>query len=110
MSLAHPNPEYIIPTFCIKFVTICADTGVGVALARGQLPSFERRRQLTNGCDILVVTPGTLNQYMEEKWISVANVHFIVIDEADKFIAVSPFHIFFIPTSINFSLSPITGG
>ncbi|KAF7640232.1 hypothetical protein Mgra_00000060 [Meloidogyne graminicola] len=66
--------------------TLAFKTEVGVAYARGQLPFFESRRQLEDGCDILVITPGRLKEYLEKGLTLVDSVNFIVIDEADKFI------------------------
>ena len=64
-------------------------TKVGVAFARGGMPRYDSRKQLTSGCDILVCTPGRLNQYFREGEILLNNLQFIVIDEADKFLSVS---------------------
>lgn len=66
-------------------------TGVGVALARGRMPDYECRKQLEEGCDILVITPGKLTDYLNHNRIKLDNVHFIVIDEADKFISEDDF-------------------
>jgi len=53
------------------------------------MPFEEGRRQLANGCDILVITPGRLQHYLNDGWIFVDGTQFVVIDEADKFIVVS---------------------
>uniref|UniRef100_A0A915M4I1 ATP-dependent RNA helicase n=1 Tax=Meloidogyne javanica TaxID=6303 RepID=A0A915M4I1_MELJA len=66
--------------------TLAYGTQVGVAYARGQMPFEEGRRQLANGCDILVITPGRLQHYLSDGWIFVDGTQFVVIDEADKFI------------------------
>uniref|UniRef100_A0A915LXQ0 RNA helicase n=1 Tax=Meloidogyne javanica TaxID=6303 RepID=A0A915LXQ0_MELJA len=64
--------------------TLAYGTQVGVAYARGQMPFEEGRRQLANGCDILVITPGRLQHYLNDGWIFVDGTQFVVIDEADN--------------------------
>ncbi|CAK5045049.1 unnamed protein product [Meloidogyne enterolobii] len=71
--------------------TLAYGTQVGVAYARGQMPFEEGRKQLANGCDILVITPGRLQHYLNDGWIFVDGTQFVVIDEADKFIVEESF-------------------
>jgi len=42
-------------------------------------------RDLKNGiCDIIVATPGRLNDFFQKKFVSFAKVKFLVLDEADR--------------------------
>lgn len=50
----------------------------GGAEARGQLQELDR------GCDILIATPGRLLDFIERGKISLANVIFLCLDEADR--------------------------
>ncbi len=41
-------------------------------------------RQLELGVDILVATPGRLEEHLEAGNVSIANLEFLVFDEADR--------------------------
>jgi superfamily II DNA/RNA helicase len=43
-----------------------------------------QRRQLQRGVDILVATPGRLTDLIEQRWVSLADVDIVVVDEADR--------------------------
>ena len=50
----------------------------------GGVPSREQLLQLASGVDILVATPGRLNDFLDRELISLECVRFFVLDEADR--------------------------
>ncbi len=40
--------------------------------------------ELSNGCDIIVATPGRLNDLVERGVVSLGEVGFLILDEADR--------------------------
>jgi ATP-dependent RNA helicase DDX3X len=57
------------------FVAVCV---YGGAAARGQLSG------LASGCDLLVATPGRLQDFVERGMVSLASIQFCILDEADR--------------------------
>lgn len=41
-------------------------------------------RDMQNGCDILVATPGRLIDFLKSKTIKLTDINFLIIDEADR--------------------------
>jgi ATP-dependent RNA helicase DeaD len=58
--------------------------GVRVVLAYGGTSAHEQRRMLTEGCDLLVATPGRLLDFVNSAWLSLRKVRYLVLDEADR--------------------------
>ena len=58
--------------------------GVRTVLAYGGTSSGEQKRFLTEGCDILVATPGRLLDFLNSAWLSFRSLRFMVLDEADR--------------------------
>ena len=50
----------------------------------GGAPIAFQMRQMDRGCDLLVATPGRLNDLLERGKISLSNVKYLVLDEADR--------------------------
>lgn len=41
-------------------------------------------QELASGCDLIVATPGRLNDLVDRGCVSLSQVHFLVLDEADR--------------------------
>ncbi|KDN46135.1 DEAD-domain-containing protein [Tilletiaria anomala UBC 951] len=54
------------------------------AVVYGGADIGQQLRQIERGCDLLAATPGRLVDLMERSRISLANVRFLVLDEADR--------------------------
>ncbi|CCF59691.1 hypothetical protein KAFR_0H02820 [Kazachstania africana CBS 2517] len=50
----------------------------------GGAPIGNQMRELDRGCDLLVATPGRLNDLLERGKISLMNVRYLILDEADR--------------------------
>jgi ATP-dependent RNA helicase DDX3X len=61
--------------YCTGIATVCIYGGADV---RDQVKSIDR------GCDLLVATPGRLVDLIERGRLGMDNVHFLVLDEADR--------------------------
>ena len=58
--------------------------GVRVVLAYGGTSTHDQRRLLTEGCDMLVATPGRLLDFVNSAWLSLRKVRYMILDEADR--------------------------
>ncbi|CAN6681182.1 unnamed protein product [Malus baccata var. baccata] len=56
----------------------------GVVVAYGGAPISQQLRMLERGCDILVATPGRLVDMIERSRVSLRNVKYLALDEADR--------------------------
>ncbi|XP_073151036.1 DEAD-box ATP-dependent RNA helicase 52C-like [Henckelia pumila] len=59
-------------------------TGVRVVVAYGGSPIVAQLRNLEKGVDILVATPGRLVDMIERSKVSLRNVKYLTLDEADR--------------------------
>ncbi|KAJ1541593.1 DEAD-box ATP-dependent RNA helicase [Saccharomyces cerevisiae] len=57
---------------------------VKACVVYGGSPIGNQLREIERGCDLLVATPGRLNDLLERGKISLANVKYLVLDEADR--------------------------
>jgi ATP-dependent RNA helicase RhlE len=58
--------------------------GVRTVLAYGGTSSSGQKSELTQGCDLLVATPGRLLDFLGQGWVSTRRTKFLVLDEADR--------------------------
>ena len=60
------------------------NTYINTVVVYGGEKTFPQKYELQEGCDIVIGTPGRLIQFLEEGIISLSQVKFLVIDEADE--------------------------
>ncbi len=61
-----------------------SSAGLRIALAHGGKDYQRQRDQITQGCDILIGTPGRLLDYHRQQVFSLNHIQAIVLDEADR--------------------------
>eukprot|EP00166_Cyanidium_caldarium_P002647 ctg_2583.g518 len=91
MRRSHPTYLILAPTRelasqifseCKKF---CHATGIRAAVIYGGSENTrEQLRAVENGVDVVVATPGRLLDFIDRGRISLANVQFLTLDEADR--------------------------
>ncbi|CAF1847945.1 unnamed protein product [Brassica oleracea] len=59
-------------------------TGVKVVVAYGGTPIDQQLMELEKGVDILVATPGRLNELLERATVTMQMIKFLALDEADR--------------------------
>lgn len=67
-------------------------TPLSTAVVFGGVPIGRQREQLARGVDILVATPGRLLDLIENRWLTLAGVQVLVLDEADRMLDLGFIH------------------
>ncbi|CCD24975.1 DEAD-box ATP-dependent RNA helicase DED1 NDAI_0E01590 [Naumovozyma dairenensis CBS 421] len=62
----------------------CYRSWVQPCVAYGGAPIGNQMREMDRGCDLLVATPGRLSDLIDRGKISLSNVKYLVLDEADR--------------------------
>jgi len=78
-----PTRELAIQIFdeCKKF---SAGTRIRACILYGGAPMGGQLRDLERGCDVIIATPGRLTDVMDRGKVSLANIRFLILDEADR--------------------------
>jgi len=63
---------------------LCFKTDIRVASIYGGADAMPQLKQLAEGCEIIVCTPGRLEDFLGRGVISMEEVEFLVLDEADR--------------------------
>ncbi len=86
----RPHALILVPTrelatqVATALTPLAAARGLWLAPIYGGVSMVRQIRMLTQGVDIVIATPGRLNDLIERGEISMAAVKFVVIDEADQ--------------------------
>jgi ATP-dependent RNA helicase RhlE len=66
------------------FVKMAAGTGIRASIAVGGLSENAQLRNIRNGSQVLIATPGRLSDFMGRNLVDLRNVRILVLDEADR--------------------------
>jgi ATP-dependent RNA helicase RhlE len=67
-----------------EVVRFANNWGMRVVTIYGGVELEKQARLLNRGVDVIVATPGRLNDHIEQGNANLANVNFLVLDEADR--------------------------
>jgi ATP-dependent RNA helicase RhlE len=67
-----------------SFATYGRHTALSHACIYGGVSQFHQTRQLHRGVDILVATPGRLEDLMEQRHVDLSQITILILDEADR--------------------------
>uniref|UniRef100_A0A0K0EVQ9 RNA helicase n=1 Tax=Strongyloides venezuelensis TaxID=75913 RepID=A0A0K0EVQ9_STRVS len=62
----------------------CDESQYECAKLYGQISNSYLQRELDSGCDILVSTPGRLNEFLFKEYLHLNKLRYVVLDEADR--------------------------
>jgi ATP-dependent RNA helicase RhlB len=86
----HPRALVIAPTRELALqihkdaVLLGADTGLKFGLAYGGVDYEKQRKQLEDGVDVLIGTPGRIIDYFKQHVFNLKQIDVMVLDEADR--------------------------
>jgi ATP-dependent RNA helicase RhlE len=87
---SHPRVLVLTPTRELAVqvheatVSFAMGTGLRAVVIYGGVSQGSQERELNKGCDIIVATPGRLNDLIQQHVVSLTSVEFLVLDEADR--------------------------
>ena len=89
-SCSYPVCLIIVPTrelaeqIYIEARKLLYKTGIVVCKCYGGVPNDTQIRELRQGVDIVIGTPGRLNEFIEKKILYLNLIKYLVIDESDR--------------------------
>ena len=86
----RPHALVLVPTrelanqVADELAPFAAERGLWLTAIYGGVSMVRQIKALRSGIDIVIATPGRLNDLLEQRELSVADVGFVVLDEADQ--------------------------
>jgi ATP-dependent RNA helicase RhlE len=68
----------------VCFAQLGADTGIRAAVVVGGLNEQTQLQNIRKGAQVIIATPGRLNDFLDRKLVKLGAVHNLVLDEADR--------------------------
>ena len=85
-----PQALVLVPTrelaiqVCTEAKKLLYKTNIIACAIYGGVKYFEQKRELEKGADLIISTPGRLNDFLNQRVISLRETRFLVLDEADR--------------------------
>ena len=81
--ILSPTRELAIQ-ISVAFANLAAGTGIRSAVVVGGLNEQSQLQAIRKGAQVVIATPGRLNDFLERKLIKLGSAHTLVLDEADR--------------------------
>jgi ATP-dependent RNA helicase RhlE len=65
-------------------VSFAHKSGLRAVVVFGGVSQRTQERELSRGCDVMIATPGRLNDLIQQRVVSLSAVEYLVLDEADR--------------------------
>lgn len=62
------------------------DSIVACRVLYGQVSVAHQKSKISQGCHVLVATPGRLRDFVERGWIGFSNIKYVILDEGDRLV------------------------
>lgn len=66
------------------FILLAKGTGLRATVVVGGLSETRQLHEIRRGTNVLIATPGRLNDYLDRRLVNLSNIHTLILDEADR--------------------------
>ncbi|HEY1760366.1 MAG TPA: DEAD/DEAH box helicase [Bryobacteraceae bacterium] len=81
--ILSPTRELAIQ-ISVAFTNLAAGTGIRSAVVVGGLNEQSQLQSIRRGAQVVIATPGRLNDFLERNLVKLGSAHTVVLDEADR--------------------------
>jgi ATP-dependent RNA helicase RhlE len=81
--ILSPTRELAIQ-ISVAFANLATGTGIRAAVVVGGLNEQSQLQTIRKGAQVVIATPGRLNDFLERKLVKLGSAHTVVLDEADR--------------------------
>ncbi len=81
--ILSPTRELAIQ-ISVAFANLATGTGIRSAVVVGGLNEQSQLQTIRKGAQVVIATPGRLNDFLERKLVKLGSAHTVVLDEADR--------------------------
>ena len=81
--ILSPTRELAIQ-ISVAFANLATGTGIRSAVVVGGLNEQSQLQAIRKGAQVVIATPGRLNDFLERKLVKLGSAHTVILDEADR--------------------------